>query len=81
MGAGGLMVLAFALHVEGCGFDYRAGTFPDFFCRGICCGGVNLCYLSLIVTLWVGKLFLLSYSIYSVSLCIEQLIPSVFTCS
>ena len=47
---GGLMVWAYALHTEGCWFD--------FFCRGICCRGVDLCCVSLIVTLWVGKLFL-----------------------
>ena len=77
----GLMVLASALHAEGRGFESRAGTFPDFFCWGICCAGVDLCYLSLIVTFWVGKLFL-SYSlIYSVSLSIEQSFLSVFICS
>ena len=60
------------------------GMCQHFFCWGICSAGANLCCLSclsLTVTLWVGKLFLLSHSIYSVSLCIEQSIPSVFTCS
>ena len=47
-----------ALHAEGCGFESHADTFPVFFCWGICCAGVDLCCLSLIVTLWVGKLFL-----------------------
>ena len=53
------MVWASAL--QGRGFESRAGTFPDFFCRGTCCAGVDLCCPSLIVTFWVGKLFL-SYS-------------------
>ena len=46
--------------LEGRGFESHASTFPDFFCRGICCTGVNSCCLSLIATLLVGKLFLLS---------------------
>ena len=50
-----------ALHAECRGFDSRAGPFPDFYCWDICFPGVDLCCLSLIVTLWVGKLFL-SYS-------------------
>ena len=55
-----------------------ARTFPFCSCLDICCAGVDLCCLCLIVPFWVGKLFL-SYSlIYSVSLCIEQLIPRVF---
>ena len=29
------MVWASALHAEGRGFESRAGTFPDFFCRGV----------------------------------------------
>ena len=48
------------VYLEGRGFESRASTFPDFFCPGICCAGVNLCCLSLIATLLVGKLFLLS---------------------
>ena len=54
VGAGGLMVWASVLHAEGRRFDSCAGTFPDFFCPGICCAGIDLCYLSLIVTFWVG---------------------------
>ena len=57
----GLIVWASALHAEGRGFKSRAGTFPDFCCRGICCAGVGLCCLCLIVTLWLGKLFLSYY--------------------
>ena len=37
------MVWASALRAEGRGFDSRGGTFPDFFCQGICCAGVDLC--------------------------------------
>ena len=56
--------------MKGHGFESHAGTFPDFFCQGICFAGVDSCCLSLLVTLWAGKLFL-SYQIYIVSLCIE----------
>ena len=69
MGADGLIVWASAVHAEGRGFDSRAGTFRNFFCRSIGCAGVDLCCLSLIVTLWIGKLFFLSYLIYLASLC------------
>ena len=55
------MVKASAVYAEGCGFGSSTVIFPDFFCRGICRAGVNLCCLSLIVTLWVGMPFLLSY--------------------
>ena len=51
---------ASAMYAEGRGFESHAGIFPDFFCRGICCAGVDLCCLSLIITLRVGMLFLLS---------------------
>ena len=83
VGAGGLMVWPSALHTEGCGLESRTGTYPVFFCRGICCAGVDLCclHVSLIVTLWVGNCYFHIHKLYSVSLCIEHLIPSVFTCS
>ena len=57
-----LVVKVHAMYEEGRGLDSRASTFPNFFCRGICRAEVNLCCLSLIVTLWVGILFLLSYN-------------------
>ena len=44
----------------------RTGKLSDFFFfRGIFCAGSCLCCLNLIVTLWVGKLFLpYSYALY-----------------
>ena len=54
------MIWASALHAEGRGFDSRTGIF-HFLCRGICCEKVDLCCLSLTVTLLVGKLFFLSH--------------------
>ena len=71
MGAGGLVVWVWFPMLAHSHY-FLLGYLP---CRS------QLCCLSLIVTLWVGKLFLFSYSIYSVSLCIKKLIPSVFTCS
>ena len=60
---------------RGRGFDSHASTFPDFFLSEyLLCGSQFI--LSNNTLGW--KLFLLSYSIYSVSLCIEQSIPSVF---
>ena len=71
VGAGSLVVWASALHTKGRGFDSRDGTFLDFFfCLGICCAGVDFCCLSLTVPIWVGKIFLLPCSIYSVHLCV-----------
>ena len=61
VGTGGSLMICASCFVEGRGLDSRAGTFLDFFCREICCTGVDLCCLSLIVAPWVGKLFLLSY--------------------
>ena len=54
------------IDVEGRGFDFRAGTIPDFFFLifffiylffFICRAGVDLCCLNLII-LWVGWMFL-----------------------
>ena len=60
------MVKASAMYAEGRGFESRAGVFPDFFYRDICLAGVDLCCLRLIVTLWVGILFLLSSFLYMI---------------
>ena len=43
--------------------QFRAGIF----CQGICRARVDLCCLSLIVTFWVGILFLLSYKALCIS--------------
>lgn len=57
----GLVIWASALHKKCRGFNTHAGTFLDFFFyRGICCVGVDLCYLSSIVKLWDEKRYLLS---------------------
>ena len=40
----------------------------QFFQLGICCAGVSLSWRSLVVTLWVGILFTLSFKWYSVDL-------------
>ena len=53
--------LGICLHAGGCGFNSHDGKFPDIFCWGICYMDVAYCCLSLIVALWVGKLFF-SYS-------------------
>ena len=62
------MVWASALHAEGVSRRFEEDSSPApahssifFFCRGIRCVGVDLCCLSLIVTLWDGKLFLSYY--------------------
>ena len=61
--------LSWKWHHASCSRTYKhTGIFPDFFCRGICCAGVNLCGLSLFVTFWVGILFTLSFKWYSVDL-------------
>ena len=55
--------LVIFLYAEGHGYDSCDDTFPDFFLLELCHAGVDLCCLSLIVTIWLGKLFFLSYSI------------------
>ena len=46
------MVKVSGMYAGGRGFESHVGISPDFFCRGICRAGADLCCLSLIVTLW-----------------------------
>ena len=66
---------ASAMYAERRGLESHAGKFPDFFCRVICRARVHLCCLSLIVTLWVGILFLPSYIWYSVDIVLSNRSP------